>query len=200
MTDLNNENMNTPEYWDEVYSKELETGKRRIDNDRLQFVVNEMKTWRDHNPHDVPMILDVGCGNGEMLRLLHVYFPTWRKFGVDITPKTIGKNRELDPTFNYQVGTALDIPYSPQFSIVFCGETLEHLESPETAIKELFRVTNPGGYVICSLPCNHNNYSPEHLHEFSVWDAIKMTEPYGELINLDVKCSGLSTIWSVKKA
>lgn len=203
MKNLNNENINTPDYWDNIYISEWGSGKRRIDNERLEFLVGSMKDWMQKNPSSGSgSFLDVGCGNGEMMRLLHAELPEWKKFGIDITPKIINKISQVDPHFNYKVASIYDIPYGDNtFQIVFCGETLEHLEFPELAVEKLMRVVAPGGYLVCSIPLNHNNYSPEHLNEFTIWDAINLTTKgdIAKLVNLDVKCGGLSTIWATKK-
>lgn len=199
MTPTGNNNINSPEYWDQIYLDEWGSGKRRIDHERLEFLIGGMRDWHQYHTNERGRLLDVGCGNGELLRLVHATLPEWEMNGIDITAKTIAKAQGCDPGFKYREGNIYDLPYGEEFPVVFCGETLEHLDHPEDAIKQLARVTLPGGYLICSLPCNHNNYSPEHQNEFTVWDAIKLTQPYGELINIDVKCGGLSTIWTIKK-
>jgi 2-polyprenyl-3-methyl-5-hydroxy-6-metoxy-1,4-benzoquinol methylase len=193
------DNLNSEQYWDEIYKSERGTGKRRIDNDRLGYLVGEMKNFQSTHPHEgTYRLLDVGCGNGELMRLLHAEMPEWKLFGVDITPETIAWASQIDPNFDYRKMSALDLTFSEgYFDIVFCGETLEHLESPEAAIYQMKRVLKPEGYLICSVPNEGNNRSPEHLREFTVWDALKLTDTdMSKITNLNVKCNGISTIWT----
>ena len=193
------DNLNSEQYWDEIYKSERGTGKRRIDNDRLGYLVGEMKNFQSTHPHEgTYRLLDVGCGNGELMRLLHAEMPEWKLFGVDITPETIAWASQIDPNFDYRKMSALDLTFSEgYFDIVFCGETLEHLESPEAAIYQMKRVLKPEGNLICSVPNEGNNRSPEHLREFTVWDALKLTDTdMSKITNLNVKCNGISTIWT----
>lgn len=203
MQRVNDNNLNDASYWDKVYMDERGSGKERIDHERLSFLVGSMKNWHQFNPQiDRPDFLDVGCGDGELLRKVHASLPTWNLWGVDITPQTISWAQSVDSSFHYSVNNIYEMPFTEgTFDVVFCGETLEHLENPEMAIEQLFKVLKPGGYLVCSLPTNHNNYSPEHIHEFTVFDAMNLTTKgdLNKLINIDVKCGGISTIWTTKK-
>ena len=193
---------NSPEYWDTVYKNERGSGKRRIDNERLQYVINTMKTYDDAHPHDKPhSFLDVGCGNGEMMRLVHADLPDWRMYGVDITRETIDWAMTVDLGFKYTLGTAYELNFGEIFDVVFCGETLEHLEDPTTAIYQMLKVIKPGGVLVCSVPNEGNNRSPEHIQEFTVFDALKMTTDgdMSKLVDVSVKCNGISTIWTTLK-
>lgn len=203
MKRVNETNLNSGDYWDQVYVNERGSGKERIDNERLQFLVGAMRDWHQYSPQiERPTFLDVGCGDGELMRKVHAALPTWDLYGVDITPQTIGWAQTVDPTFHFSVANAYELPFPPlTFNVVFCGETLEHLEQPEAAIDQMFNTLTPGGYLVCSLPTGHNNYSPEHINEFSVFDAMNLTTKgdLSRLVNLDVKCGGISTIWTTRK-
>lgn len=205
MKKVNEINLNTPEYWDNAYMSEKDTNKERIDSERLNYLANAMRDYCQYNPYmsqEQLALLDVGCGNGEMLRKIHAMLPFWRLAGVDIAPETVKLAQSLDG-FDYRVASAYELPYGDgSFPIIFCGETLEHLEEPDKAIAEMMRVLRDGGYLVCSVPCNHNNYSDEHINEFSVFDAIKLTckDNIQSLMNIDVKCGGLSIIWTTKRS
>lgn len=58
------------------------------------------------------------------------------------------------------VGTAYDIPAEDEsFDCVLSTAVLEHLEEPEQAIQEAFRVLKPGGHALYTMPLYW------HLHE-----------------------------------
>lgn len=203
MKRVNDTNINTPDYWDNVYVEERGSGKRRIDNDRLESLVGEMKDYQMRHPQSGPYeLLDVGCGDGELMRFVHAYIPTWSKSGIDVTPKAISFAQQDSPNMKFQVGNIYEIPFPENsFDIVFCGETLEHLDAPEAAIEQLFKVCKPGGRVVISTPNEHANYSDEHIHEFTVGECISMTSKHGNVYydRIRVVCGGISVIWSTEK-
>ena len=191
------ENLNTPDYWDEQYQNR----PRRIDEPRLQYLIGEMRDWWQYHTYNAEQaIMDVGCGDGEMLRLLHVYFPAWLKYGVDICPQTVRRNRLESPSFWYDVADAqAGLPYGRNADVIWCGETLEHLEHPDKAVENMAAALRPGGYLVCSVPNEDRNRSPEHLREFTVWDAIGLTTRHGKLRNVCVKSGDgwQSVVWTV---
>jgi len=103
-------------------------------------------------------ILDCGCGNSAYLQAaMHdlnaksitcldigeEWIPILREF---LESKGLTKER-----FIYKAGNVLDIPFEhEQFDIVFSNGVIMHLSSiaeAESALKELARVTKPGGYL-----------------------------------------------------
>jgi SAM-dependent methyltransferase len=51
------------------------------------------------------------------------------------------------------VGDAEALPFTDDsFALVVTQETLEHVGNPEKAMKEIYRVTQPGGLLYCQLP------------------------------------------------
>jgi malonyl-CoA O-methyltransferase len=89
-------------------------------------------------------LLDVGCGSGRLFKELRE--TGFEYYGIDITMEAfegIGNNVKL------AIGNILDLPCADnEFDIVTCTEVLEHAMRTDIAIKELFRVTKPGGKVI----------------------------------------------------
>jgi hypothetical protein len=65
------------------------------------------------------------------------------------------------------------------FDTVLCAETLEHLERPEEAVKELMRVSKRS--VSISVPYGGAIKDECHLWEYGVQDLVELLEPYGNL-------------------
>ncbi len=96
-------------------------------------------------------ILDAGCGEGFISSILHANLKTAVVTGLEITHEAVLKARELNPDIEFLQGSVYEVPFDDEsFDISVCTEVLEHLESPEKAIKELLRVSRKA--VIFTVP------------------------------------------------
>jgi ubiquinone/menaquinone biosynthesis C-methylase UbiE len=103
--------------------------------------------------------VDIGCGNGSISFLL--WFLGAKVHSIDISKKALRATSEIGNVSKYNKqfetnlcqGDANRLPIKGEtFDVVCCFETLEHLSDDRTAIKEIERVTKPGGIVILSVP------------------------------------------------
>lgn len=164
---LNKENINTKEYWDGFYSD----SKDDIDLDRFSTLAHVVK--------DGDKILDVGGGSGELLDFIGKEKKVHRTL-LDISEKGIEKAKSLGRTEEGLVGDIYKLPFEDNsFDVVLCAETLEHLERPEEAAKELVRVAKR--HVSISVPYRACIQDAAHLHEFYAEDMVDMLQPYGFL-------------------
>ena len=92
-------------------------------------------------------LLDVGAGDGTLARRLRdegfdvsaadLTVKDFKQTGIDITPADLNDG----------------IPFSDgQFAVVVATEVIEHLENPWFFVRELYRITKPGGVVVISTP------------------------------------------------
>ncbi|MFA7402990.1 MAG: class I SAM-dependent methyltransferase [Pelobacteraceae bacterium] len=96
-------------------------------------------------------ILDAGCGEGITLEKLTMLFPDCTVVGIDTEPE----NLELCRSYNLPVleGSLYSLPFADaSFDTVLFSEVIEHLEKPEKALSEIWRVLRPGGRVIIIFP------------------------------------------------
>lgn len=91
-------------------------------------------------------ICDVGCGKGRYLKNLLRENPNAAYYAVDISKNVMA---DIQPPVEKKEGTLTQIPYADaSFDLVYTVEALEHSIFPENALKELLRVTKPGGEVV----------------------------------------------------
>ena len=149
-------------------------------------------------------ILDVGCGKGRYIKNLLEEVPDCTYFGVDIS------TRVMDVLKGYSVecreGTLTHIPYEDKtFAVTYTCEALEHAVDFESAIREMVRVTQSGGYIIV-IDKNDENYGMLEIGEWEHWpneNRLKeLMEQYCRTVEVrhglqydEVKESDLFTAW-----
>jgi SAM-dependent methyltransferase len=104
-------------------------------------------------PHLTPdaKVLDVGCGPGTITVGLADRVPRGHVTGIDASEQVIAQARELAEdraNLDFTTGDvyALDYP-DGAFDVVFAHQILQHLSDPVRALREMGRVTRPGGLV-----------------------------------------------------
>lgn len=86
-------------------------------------------------------IIDVGCGEGFTVDLIHKNFPNVSISGCDGASEAVEIARERIPDIHFEVGNIYSLPYgNKEFDIAICTEVLEHLEYPDQALFELRRI------------------------------------------------------------
>lgn len=97
--------------------------------------------------------LDIGCSGGYLARKLAAAVgPDGRVTGVDPSEAAIAyARRRGDGAMTFAVGTAQDLGLpDASFDIVTCTLAMHHVPARkrETAFREMYRVTRPGGRVV----------------------------------------------------
>lgn len=125
--------------------------------------------------------LDLGCANSPYSKL----FPN--RFGVDVKE---GKGVDV-------VADAHELPLPDEkFEQIVATEVLEHLHTPEVAIKEMTRVLKPGGRLILTTrfifplhdtPHDYYRYTKYGLqHLFRDWEIVTLEEEVDSVETLSV--------------
>lgn len=98
--------------------------------------------------HHGTQALDVGCGGG----ILAEEFAAmgFRVTGIDPSEQSLATARQharsMGLAIDYQRGTGESIPFADgTFPIVYCCDVLEHVRDVPKVIREIYRVTKPGG-------------------------------------------------------
>lgn len=90
--------------------------------------------------------LDVGCGSGDLLA--HLDELGVRTAGVDPAPGMVERARERVPAADIRPGEAERLPWpDASFDLVTAVNALQFADDPAAALRELVRVTTPGGHV-----------------------------------------------------
>ncbi len=101
-------------------------------------------------PHLGPglRILDVGCGPGALTADIAARAPGCEMHGIDASAEVVTTAATDHPTIDFRTGDvyALTAP-DDHYDIVHAHQVLQHLDDPVAALREMRRVTKPGGRV-----------------------------------------------------
>jgi SAM-dependent methyltransferase len=130
--------------------------------------------------------LEVGCGGGWLYRHLRQRGFVGDYVGLEMSDDVIRRNRDRHPEARWEVASGYDIPLADRVcAAAFAFYVLEHTTYPERMLKELLRVTAPGGMIFLAfpdfcalghLPSQMTGYSPgsarEKYRRARYWDAV----------------------------
>lgn len=131
------------EFYDEQYYSSIKsTGKP---NKHLKLLAQRLNIQQGHT------VLDIACGTGEWLKAAEDQGAN--TFGVDLSEKAIEFCKKTYNSENYICQPAEKLPYDDcSFDIVTCLGSLEHFPDKEKSLKEMVRVTKPGGTLLILVP------------------------------------------------
>lgn len=94
-------------------------------------------------------LLDIGCGPGTITVELADRLAPGRVVGMDSAPEVIEiASRFERPNLEFLVGDVYALPFDDDvFDLVHAHQILQHVAHPVAALKEMRRVTRPGGIV-----------------------------------------------------
>lgn len=117
----------------------------------LHFRANAVETVRESVKGDLskieePKILEAGCGSGSVLG-----FPDRARItGIDISEEELDKNSVVSEKI---VGDLETYPLPEgKFDFAVCWDVLEHLSSPDLAMKNMAHSVKPGGTMVLKFP------------------------------------------------
>lgn len=157
----------------EQWMFDLQDGYNRVAEEYANTFIHEL----DYKPLDRDLlgrlialcsgkgqICDLGCGPGQIARYLSDHGA--QVMGVDYAPDMVEKARQINPDIHFQQGNmlALELPNNLLAGIA-AFYSLIHIPRPQMdqALKELFRVLQPGGWLLASY---HIGSEVVHPDEF----------------------------------
>ena len=157
--------INSPEYWNRRFAVDwTERGGAEQTAFFARLAVEMLPDWfwRDANKNGLSL-LDVGCALGEALPGLKARMPNSALAGADVSEVAIGMAKARLPEFAFHV-VAADWSDAPQADIVFCSNTLEHLEDWRERLTKLGELAKR--YVVALVPFQERDLIEEHVASF----------------------------------
>jgi SAM-dependent methyltransferase len=108
-------------------------------------------------------LLDVGCGNAELLRLIDARFPGRALAGVDVSSVVVAQNRRTLPHVRCEVCDVSTSDLPGPVDVIVCSEVLEHLDDPRSALGRMRDALAPAGYAVLTMPTGRVHATERHF-------------------------------------
>lgn len=155
--------INSKEYWDEVYRKEIKRRYIRSAPERSAVIKKYIS--------DGDKVLDVGCGTGWQTRDVKRTYPDCEVRGSDISNVAIEycrkKNKKIFYSRHPWINEDLDRKY---FDVIIISHVLEHLERPEDVVDRAREYLRDDGRMVIVLPIDDDPYF-EHVKVWGLEDV-----------------------------
>ena len=128
-------------------------------------------------------LLDVGCGDGALLKALFDgnYLSGKRVLAIDVSPERVKATKSVNDAIEAMVGDACELSQIADRSVDILTSTMviEHVDSDEAAVREAARVLTERGTIYLSTPfktrrawyiykCNGQRViDPTHVREYT---------------------------------
>lgn len=114
----------------------------------------------------VKSILDVGTGSGHFIKVLNEVFPQALITGIDPDTASLesASKKFTDAIFREMSAEKLDFP-NASFDLASISMALHHLPNIDVSLKEMQRVTKPGGWIIVNELFSDNLNPAQEVHK-----------------------------------
>lgn len=116
-----------------------------------------------HAPAD---IVDLGCGTGNVTRILHERWPQAKLVGVDSSAAMLSQARQMAIAVEWQEHDIRDWRPQERFDLIYSNAALHWLPDHETLFPNLMGYLKPGGCLAVQMPGNFT--APTHMLVYEV--------------------------------
>ncbi len=138
--------------WDPARYERFKAERRQPFHDLMALV----------EPQPDMLVLDLGCGTGELTRVLHDHLNARHTLGVDNSSEMLARSAEhVLENLAFEHGDLGEIRISPARDLVFSNAALHWLEDHESLLAHVSANVAPEGQLAVQVPANHEQ--PSHV-------------------------------------
>ena len=157
-------------------------------------------------------LVEVGCGEGFILRHINEQSSAINMHGIDISSEILLLAKDHYRSGKYACASAYNLPFpKDEFELVLCAEVLEHLERPAIALNEIRRVSSR--YILISVPLEpiwrilnvlRGAYvrrwgnTPGHIQHWTRGSLIQLLEKYFTVIDVKIPFPWIMALCEVR--
>lgn len=105
-------------------------------------------------------VVDLGCGTGNVTRLLAAHWPAAQVTGVDSSPEMLSAARDGGGGITYVLGDMADWQAEAPVDVLFSNAALQWLGGHGGVFPRLLAMVAPGGVLAVQMP--HNHFAASH--------------------------------------
>lgn len=175
-------NLNTKEYWNDLYKSEIDKGEIR----QARSILNLTPLLSDRKE-----ILDFGCGTCGNVKLLSEHLCGLKFHLLDHSISAIRFARDSylkdkdgnDNSFFYY--TSIAQVSDKKFDAIMSIQVLEHLDNYTAIIESLWRLLKEDGILIISVPVKGwRDRHREHVNKFTIKSMFEILAGYSEWVSI----------------
>jgi len=142
------------------------------------------------------VIVDFGCGNGQVIKEIKLINPEAEYIGLDVSEKALEKARKILPNHKfYKIEDGAEFPLNDNsVDFIFSSEVIEHIYDTENAFSEIARILKPDGKLLITTPYHgliknllitvlnfnkHFNPTSPHIRFFSKKSLFNLLNRFG---------------------
>ena len=146
---------------------------------RSKFIVDFLKDSAIKSEYG--SMIDIGCGNGSMLKSFSLAYPGWTLNGSELRDDG-RKDLEKINNFHRLYGEDID-QIEEKFDLITLIHSLEHIQNPRDFIKKLLQKLKKNGKILIQVPDYENSIFDvlivDHISHFTVSTLTNMMSSLG---------------------
>jgi ubiquinone/menaquinone biosynthesis C-methylase UbiE len=148
-------NVSTETHYLNVESEDLDASFQSNPVYAHTYLETKIKAVRELQLAGKESVLDVGCGQGYLLKMICNSNHGKEQIGIDLNRADLKKAKNLNTNEDCQfvLGDAAHLPFRDEgFSRIVCTAVLEHVTDEQKVMNDLWRILENGGILVIDVP------------------------------------------------